>query len=1719
MLEVFDKSLRDFFYIENYEQSVILWLIIVYNAEYYDIDTREVIKLPVEEVKIPPTIWESEYYYKADYQEWYEEEECDDYQGEVSGEDCDCEKYENIEVYDKEYESYDEVPCTDASDEDRKKAGYDDESDCLCEEFEYKEYSLYYYPTTYSKILSLSKSDTNTEYDFNDLPFDDTFIVVEEVEGDNSNSDDGETWEYFNDNEEGEIQERDISETDIGWYLRELNSKLYDNDTLTEESNIFGQGLLDPIDPEEFEGDDEEWEELVGDVEDDEFEVELEREYEYTGGKTDPEKGFVAPSSEVTDNICNVQGICNAQGPITFGQLKALVEEATKSRIRGDMGRGVFKTLWRIVPFFIPQVLLAAVGITVTRAINKIVTPALKDTRGYKSWWGKAVLKAMDVAEGDYIPDVAIGDDPLSKIFFISDGLLQMIRDKYKLKFARYVAQVASTQPDDKPVPDWFVENLLRDYLNQKFLLDPPLQIKKDIEKNKIDEQEGEADVPPKEEQEQFTKLDITIMNYLAKQFPPNTLRQISDTDYTMLESETITKYGDYLKYFGMSTEDTEDWARGTRFAKWMVDNWDEAERIKEIGLGDDYDPTITYDLDFGLVTNPIKDWPSMYEVRGTESGWERTYRSGYIEIPAYDEDDASDRAHDAFWEYDPDMETDDYGDYEADDFNIDASDIELNYSLKEHIMSMDDDDPIKIDLEKFGNLLVKALFSKEGGWGRQTQIFVLYITPTGIIKAIKHNSSTSKSSIPFKEGEKVDLGSLIRFEKESGFDLRMKGRLRESIKTNRINKSINNWVDKEYNLVLDHNNLPQFLNKSTQKLNTYTQVNNLVCEIWGKDHNYKLNVHNFEVKNIDVTHKNHNNLMFENLNNGGVELPLDTLKHYLNKNTKEEIKDNILKDKDIKLNKLHENLVKLGFIKEDNPKQKVVLEWLNDVIKETNKNGVITEEGKINYVDNIIESGIETPHGLGVPTEVFLSAVETLKLEVLKDLKPYVNEFMYYCLGFEEMKPEDSEDWYSIGRQEGFDVLIHRASHSPFETVEDVLSESCSDAYNSIWGIMRELERKLKNMGILEPRVKIENGEKILIYTEDHLPDPLFNLYTQLFSEIDNRLKSSRMGMPIVNKETHKLTEDSPRAHSYAGGRHTNPHDVEVRDIIRLIHMDDPQGIPVGSYGEVVGFDNDPWEKRILVTWDLPNGEKRNLPLYPSIDTWMLHKKGEQINEQMSQEDIDKQLTLFPTGQWEFTAHEDPSDRKFVEKTISEDLIKILFNKWDEDGLNLKIFKYLGIPPSDLVIAYVVKRYLQNTKKPVPVSYTFNCDDLAELFDTHSNDYDFDYIKEYLCGDDSFWDYDNWYNYEWDSYMTDAIDENNWKTISEIFGGVSQSIAEDILQRSSSSEEVDELIEKYDEEIDEIQNFIVWANADESEYATKDAMARDIDNEIATHFQEEGRLVTDDRFKNGRKNWVIEGDLRDYVNDQWDNTDTFEFHTDRVGTVLEDIIMDLGMTYFKPDTLFGYLMEEEFLFGEYCEGKKGDCLQPETKWFDGYWYPDIDINESLSDRLSELTYEPEITTPEDETKPLHENQNIPHWELYQLLTRTSNVNNHRRRKIFDFLNVLRNLGLVNMYQSPDFLWSGSKWLTKYLDLNHPELLEEPDENMPDGRGEIGYDGEWHHNEALKKARYLLDNADTVRDTVLMMLIDKADDPDSIKVESQMRPFAIDLVKLWAETK
>lgn len=181
----------------------------------------------------------------------------------------------------------------------------------------------------------------------------------------------------------------------------------------------------------------------------------------------------VNPSEVAIKNICDSEKFCSAQGEITFGQLKALVESSTNKRLLKHVGEGGFKATIRLLPWFLPQLAIAGFVASSIRAVNKILRPTLEETDNYKTWWGKVVLKSFNLSEGE------LGlTDPFSRVFFISDGLMTMLNDRYKVKFARYISEIASEKQDDEPVPEFFVENELRRWLNDKFLLDPPLQSK-----------------------------------------------------------------------------------------------------------------------------------------------------------------------------------------------------------------------------------------------------------------------------------------------------------------------------------------------------------------------------------------------------------------------------------------------------------------------------------------------------------------------------------------------------------------------------------------------------------------------------------------------------------------------------------------------------------------------------------------------------------------------------------------------------------------------------------------------------------------------------------------------------------------------------------------------------------------------------------------------------------------------------------------------------------------------------------------------------------------------------------------------------------------------------------------------------------------------------------------------------------------------------------------
>lgn len=182
---------------------------------------------------------------------------------------------------------------------------------------------------------------------------------------------------------------------------------------------------------------------------------------------------IVEPSQRVIKSICDAKEFCRAQGPITFGQLRSIVESAMGKRIGLHIGEGGYKATLRLLPWFLPQLAVAGFMGATLRAIDKIIKPMLTETTKYKTWWGKTILRLFNIVEGDLNPE-----DPFSKIFFISDGLMNMLDEENKVKFARYVAEVASEKPDDEPVPEFFVENELRKWVNQRFLLDPPLQPK-----------------------------------------------------------------------------------------------------------------------------------------------------------------------------------------------------------------------------------------------------------------------------------------------------------------------------------------------------------------------------------------------------------------------------------------------------------------------------------------------------------------------------------------------------------------------------------------------------------------------------------------------------------------------------------------------------------------------------------------------------------------------------------------------------------------------------------------------------------------------------------------------------------------------------------------------------------------------------------------------------------------------------------------------------------------------------------------------------------------------------------------------------------------------------------------------------------------------------------------------------------------------------------------
>ena len=325
-------------------------------------------------------------------------------------------------------------------------------------------------------------------------------------------------------------------------------------------------------------------------------------------------------SSKVIKSICDSKKFCSAQGPITFGQLKSIVDSAKNKRLAKHIGEGGFKAFIRLMPWFIPQIAVAGMFTSAMRAANKLFGPTLKETPSYKSWWAKAIMKMFSFAEGDINPT-----DPFSKIFFISDGLMNLMNNENTLKFAYHISEIASTQPDDEPVPEFFVENELRSWINQRFLLDPPLQPKRldsfDDVQLPLDNSDDESYDDSQDEPDLIdTKLIESVLKSYTKEKTVISEELKYHIDNSLSLTENVFRYGS-PKYFDVINEARKLYNEG--YNQWSEEEVEliESDRGRFFNYKGERLP-----FDFPMVNEQAFSWDGTYaneiDEQGADTSW-----------------------------------------------------------------------------------------------------------------------------------------------------------------------------------------------------------------------------------------------------------------------------------------------------------------------------------------------------------------------------------------------------------------------------------------------------------------------------------------------------------------------------------------------------------------------------------------------------------------------------------------------------------------------------------------------------------------------------------------------------------------------------------------------------------------------------------------------------------------------------------------------------------------------------------------------------------------------------------------------------------------------------------------------------------------------------------------------------------------------------------------
>jgi hypothetical protein len=206
-----------------------------------------------------------------------------------------------------------------------------------------------------------------------------------------------------------------------------------------------------------------------------------------TGGKSDELIKLLNEDEIQTQVVLSKQGNLHRYmqehgEEFTFGVLRAIFKDAKDAKMRTDVKKGLIQAVPRGLPVLLAPFypVLAVVGLVLgtSRTFNKLIKPLfnhLDSDSKYVDFLKTMVFYYMKFPEGEVNLK-----DRFSRAFVVTDRLIDAIKQETIDAFTKSLVDKMGAEPDDKPVPDHYIENELKRYLNDNYDVDPQIPLKED---------------------------------------------------------------------------------------------------------------------------------------------------------------------------------------------------------------------------------------------------------------------------------------------------------------------------------------------------------------------------------------------------------------------------------------------------------------------------------------------------------------------------------------------------------------------------------------------------------------------------------------------------------------------------------------------------------------------------------------------------------------------------------------------------------------------------------------------------------------------------------------------------------------------------------------------------------------------------------------------------------------------------------------------------------------------------------------------------------------------------------------------------------------------------------------------------------------------------------------------------------------------------------------